>query len=137
MKKITLALLAICLLLILCGCNSEEDYKAGYDEGYNAGYEAGYDEADSDAEATIKQKENIINGLRSQINDLEGQVETLTSSDYTESRIQNSNTGITVYITETGEKYHKHGCQYLRESRIVVNKSYAESKGYTPCSVCY
>lgn len=43
----------------------------------------------------------------------------------------------TVYITRTGAKYHRYGCQYLRQSCIAVSKSNAVSSGYTACSVCW
>ena len=42
----------------------------------------------------------------------------------------------TVYITESGEKYHRAGCQYLWHSCIEVDLSWAKSHGYTPCSKC-
>lgn len=44
---------------------------------------------------------------------------------------------VTVYITNTGSKYHKNGCQYLRESKNAVTLTQAKSWGYTPCSRCY
>lgn len=43
----------------------------------------------------------------------------------------------TVYITNTGSKYHRYGCQYLRQSCISINKSDAISYGYTACSRCW
>lgn len=42
----------------------------------------------------------------------------------------------TVYITRTGERYHRGGCRYLRQSRIPIKKSEAIANGYTPCKVC-
>lgn len=42
----------------------------------------------------------------------------------------------TVYITETGSKYHLSSCRYLRSSKIQITLSSAKSQGYTPCSVC-
>lgn len=42
----------------------------------------------------------------------------------------------TVYITQTGEKYHRDGCRYLSKSKIPVDLSSAIASGYTPCSVC-
>ena len=42
----------------------------------------------------------------------------------------------TVYITDTGEKYHRSGCQYLRKSKHAISLSEAKSRGYTPCSKC-
>lgn len=42
----------------------------------------------------------------------------------------------TVYITQTGKKYHRDGCLSLRRSRIPVSLIEAKKKGYVPCSVC-
>lgn len=42
----------------------------------------------------------------------------------------------TVYITDTGEKYHNYGCRYLSESCRPISASSARAMGYTPCSVC-
>lgn len=44
--------------------------------------------------------------------------------------------GATVYITDTGEKYHRAGCQYLRKSSHPISLSEAKAEGYTPCSKC-
>ena len=41
-----------------------------------------------------------------------------------------------VYITNTGEKYHRAGCRYLKKSSIPIERKEAIAKGYTPCSVC-
>lgn len=41
----------------------------------------------------------------------------------------------TVYVTKTGEKYHRGSCQYLRKSKIAIKLSEAK-KRYTACSVC-
>lgn len=42
----------------------------------------------------------------------------------------------TVYVTNTGEKYHSYGCQYLRQSCNSISLSNAVSAGYTRCSRC-
>lgn len=42
----------------------------------------------------------------------------------------------TVYITDTGDKYHLDGCRYLNESKIAILLSEAKAKGYKPCGVC-
>src|SRR5687768_1357540 len=42
---------------------------------------------------------------------------------------------ITVYVTRTGEKYHRDGCRYLRQSRIPMSLKEA-AKRFGPCSVC-
>ena len=44
--------------------------------------------------------------------------------------------GTIVYITNTGKKYHRSNCSYLRNSTISINISDAKAKGYTACSRC-
>lgn len=45
---------------------------------------------------------------------------------------QPSTPGRTVYITNTGGKYHSAGCQYLRQSQIPISLSDAIARGYSP-----
>lgn len=45
-------------------------------------------------------------------------------------------TSVTVYVTRTGKKYHRGGCQYLRKSCIPIDLDKAIKKGYAPCSRC-
>lgn len=47
-----------------------------------------------------------------------------------------SNDDVTVYITDSGKKYHKDGCRYLKTSKIPITLKEAKAQGYTPCSVC-
>ena len=42
----------------------------------------------------------------------------------------------TVYITNTGERYHISSCRYLRYSKHPVSLGEAKRRGYTPCKVC-
>lgn len=44
---------------------------------------------------------------------------------------------VTVYITNTGSKYHRSGCQYLRKSCIKTTLASAQARGYTACSKCW
>jgi hypothetical protein len=39
-------------------------------------------------------------------------------------------------VTDTGSKYHRYGCRYLRESCHARTLSQAKGQGYTACSVC-
>ena len=41
-------------------------------------------------------------------------------------------TSPTVYITNTGKKYHRDGCQYLSKSKISISLADAKAQGYTP-----
>jgi hypothetical protein len=42
-----------------------------------------------------------------------------------------------VYITNTGSKYHKEGCFYLKHSKSEMPLIEAIKNQYTPCSKCY
>ena len=44
--------------------------------------------------------------------------------------------GPTVYVTATGEKYHRAGCSSLSKSKIAMSLSEAGASGYTPCKRC-
>jgi competence protein ComEC len=44
--------------------------------------------------------------------------------------------GSRVFVTATGECYHRSGCRYLSYSRIATTLAHAEADGYRPCSVC-
>lgn len=57
---------------------------------------------------------------------------TIESSDNTAS----TSVGTTVYITKTGDKYHRGSCSYLKKSKIAIDKDAAISQGYGACSRC-
>jgi hypothetical protein len=42
----------------------------------------------------------------------------------------------TVYVTNTGKKYHANGCRHLAKSRIPMKLEEARKAGYEPCKVC-
>lgn len=42
----------------------------------------------------------------------------------------------TVYITKTGEKYHKTTCRYLKHSKKEITLKKAKALGYEACLVC-
>ena len=42
---------------------------------------------------------------------------------------------MTVYVTGSGGKYHRDGCQYLSKSKIAISLDEARA-GYEPCSKC-
>lgn len=53
------------------------------------------------------------------------------------SSASSSNTNeLTVYITNTGSKYHRSGCRYLSRSKHAISISDAQARGYDACSVC-
>lgn len=44
---------------------------------------------------------------------------------------------VTVYVTQTGRKYHAAGCRYLSQSQSPLPLDGAQGQGYTPCALCH
>jgi micrococcal nuclease len=44
--------------------------------------------------------------------------------------------GVTVYVTNSGTKYHVSGCSALRKSAVAVSLGDAARSGYEPCAIC-
>ncbi len=42
----------------------------------------------------------------------------------------------TVYVTNSGSKYHRNDCRYLKKSKKNIKLSKAKDNGYTACKVC-
>jgi competence protein ComEC len=59
-----------------------------------------------------------------------------SKEEITPAPVQPSKNDVTVYITDTGKKYHSDSCRYLAKSKIPIKLSEAKAKGYTPCKVC-
>lgn len=109
-----------------------------------------------DKDTHINNLENQINSLNEEKTNLNSKITELTeennnlqaykTSSASSSKTQTTstskvyaeptNTSYTVYITNSGEKYHRDGCRYLKNSKIAIDKSSAISQGYTACSVC-
>ena len=49
---------------------------------------------------------------------------------------QTQNNELTVYITDTGKRYHVSSCRYLASSKHAISLGNAKHRGYTPCKVC-
>jgi len=43
---------------------------------------------------------------------------------------------IIVYITKTGDRYHRDGCSSLSKSKIPISLKDAKARGFQPCSRC-
>lgn len=49
---------------------------------------------------------------------------------------QSQQNELTVYITNTGKRYHVSTCRHLQSSKHAISLSDAKRRGYTPCKVC-
>lgn len=80
-----------------------------------------------------KSLQSQIKSLKSSQSSSKSSSSTSSSNSYSDNY---SSGGYTVYVTETGSKYHTSGCRYLWNSKIAMSKSEAIAEGYTACSVC-
>ena len=135
-KYIKTSIITIGAVIFLCGIityqltdqmydsgykqGKSDTYESAYDEGYNEGLDEGYDHGYDDGEnATL-------------------------SSVYTPETTEGyyiANTSDDVFVTPSGEKYHRSWCRYVsnRYDLRCFNEGAvaAEQAGYTPCSVCH
>ncbi len=62
--------------------------------------------------------------------------QTTTTHKATTTTVAKGGGGVTVYITDTGAKYHRGNCRYLSHSKHAISLEDAIAQGYTPCKVC-
>lgn len=86
-------------------------------------------QAEVDKEAAIQAQAEAEQELAAQ----QAAVQKQENVELETAQVENS---YTVYVTRTGDKYHRDGCQYLRQSKIAMTKSDAINSGYTACSRC-
>jgi septal ring factor EnvC (AmiA/AmiB activator) len=95
--------------------------------------------------ALEEQKNSLEKDLNSQITELQSRVnedrDKNTYSKTNTTAVQNNEVSMPqsnmVYVTDTGKKYHRDGCQYLKKSKRAITLQDAQKQGYTPCSKCY
>lgn len=54
----------------------------------------------------------------------------------TQTAPQSENDELTVYVTDTGERYHLSSCRTLRGNGRPISLGEARRRGYTACRVC-
>ena len=91
--------------------------------------------AEEERIATEKAKQEEQERLAAEQAEAEAQAQAQAQAEaQTTSQAQENNDPV-VYITQSGNKYHRSGCRYLKKSSI--EKRLSEVKGsYSPCGVC-
>ena len=75
-------------------------------------------------------------GHRAQSGDQKAKFASLTQTSQKSVCLSKAKSTIYVYITDTGAKYHRWGCRYLKYSHHKVTLKYAKSHGFKACKVC-
>ena len=115
-------------------------HDAGYDQGYDEGYDAGYDEGyqlgkeKTLEKAAAEEAESRTSGGGGGASGAVSKPQS-SASESTPDWGADYQSG-TVYITDTGSKYHRSGCRYLSKSCHPISLSAAKASGYTACKVC-
>lgn len=110
--------------------NSMQDYSAKKESYENQVQQLTKDIAKLDS--SIQQKQAELNKKKA-----DKQEQLRLAAEKKAAEEASNTTTDTVYITNTGKKYHRSGCQYLRKSKIAISLENARSRGYTPCSKCF
>lgn len=86
----------------------------------------------------LNKKDNEISGLKDQIASYQSSEDDYNSDYYEDDETDESddNNSYTVYVTDSGSKYHSAGCRYLWNSQNAIDINDAIAEGYTACSVC-
>lgn len=87
------------------------------------------------AENDKLKKENDVSSSTTSSESSTKNVESTKTSSNSQSASTDTSSSYTVYITNTGSKYHRDGCSYLK-SKTAIDKNDAIAQGYTPCSKC-
>jgi len=88
------------------------------------------DDAEEDAEEV---KEEAVSSKKTS----NEKVKSLSSTKDTDtSWYKSSMASKIVYVTKSGEKFHKKGCSHLTESATTITIKDAKDKGYQPCKTC-
>ena len=160
-KKVSVILAVFCCCLAIYALGVQSDYSKLQEE--NASYAASIQTLNGTLESQegnyqqVASLEKQVNDLQyelklklQEVNDLQYELklrqETIdkmqatpkqTNSSTQSSASASTTKSQTVYITETGSKYHRDGCQYLSKSQIAISLTDAKSQGYSACSKCW
>jgi len=113
----------------------DEAFAAGRSEGYDLGFSAGISEGSTQIEEamqTPQQLASVAPLFPSQPSVTES---TDIISSVTASETEQISEQITVYITNSGTKYHLDGCRHLK-SKIEKTLEEAKALHLEPCKVC-
>ncbi len=143
--------------------DTDSIYQQGYTQGYNDGYQAAKEEVTPEPIAVTPQTlEDKVDNLFTESEQTDSKESTPVPTNDptlrpttqptkaptpkptakpttkpTPESVVEAPKSQTVYITDTGKKYHRDGCQYLSKSKHAIDLEKAISSGYTACSKCW
>lgn len=139
MKKLIACVVALFLIFALFGCGGAEDKfddaEVPVEQVTNEAseppvVEAVEPEASSEQVAQKAPKTSVVEAVESEAPS--ERVEQKASTP-----VSQPDKAEVVYITDTGTKYHKGSCRWLKNSKIEILKEEAKAKGYEACGTCH
>lgn len=118
-----------------------------YQQGYDTGYEEGYAQKEKDEQAAREQYLASLKPVSPTPAPTEDPTAPAEAPPLSESDVpvasetnapavpDNETAQVTVYITNSGSKYHLDGCRHLK-SKIQKTLEEAKALGLEPCKVC-
>lgn len=141
LKKIVVVALAVAAAIGSGYYGHQQGYEEGHEKGYDDGYSYGYSLAHSAGVemANAKYHQGYDDGYKDAggVSKPNLTLEEWKEMYYPTGTTDDSQEDITVYITDTGSKYHRSWCGYLHSSSNAVYLSWATSNGYSACSRCW
>lgn len=113
---------------------AEEKAKAEAEAKAKAEEEAAAAKAQAEAEA--KAKKEAAAKKKAKAEKKKREAAEAKKREAEEEAAKSAESSRTVYITNTGSKYHSGGCRHLKKSKIAIGYDEARSQGYEPCGVC-
>ena len=83
--------------------------------------------------SSVEELQKTLNEKNQYILNLEAQVGSLTAE---KTQLETQNGILQQQVENTGSKYHRSSCSYLKNSKHAIDKEDAIAQGYTPCSRC-
>lgn len=117
---------------ITWNCTPSESWQAGEPTGSAAGEDNrknGQQQPENVLDDGQQQPENIAAGEKDQPANALG-------AEETQENTTSGDTEVMVYITKSGEKYHREDCSYLKNDVEKITLSEAKERGYEPCKKC-
>ena len=113
----------------------DEAFAAGHSEGYDLGFTAGLSEGTTQAEETVQIPQHLASVTPLFPSQPSVSESTDVISSVTASETEQISEQITVYITNSGTKYHLDGCRHLK-SKIEKKLEEVKALHLEPCKVC-
>lgn len=110
-----------------------------YTQGYDTGYEEGYAQKEKDEQAArdryVASLQPVLPTITPSTNATAPAGDTTAPETAGSTDPDNNGAQVTVYITNSGSKYHLDGCRHLK-SKIQKTLEEAKALGLEPCKNC-